>query len=97
MIITERKTDIFERRAGGKGDTIMEHIVDEKVYGGKIAVYARVILKPGCSLGFHKHEGTSETMYVLQGTGLYNYNGSTDKLQAGDVTFCPEASSMDLR
>lgn len=49
MIVTERKTDIFERRAGGKGNTIMEHIVDEKVYGGKIAAYARVILKPGCS------------------------------------------------
>ena len=46
MIVTERKTDIFERRAGGKGNTIMEHIVDEKVYGGKIAAYARVILKP---------------------------------------------------
>ena len=24
MIVTERKTDIFERRAGGKGNTIME-------------------------------------------------------------------------
>lgn len=47
MIVTERKTDIFERRAGGKGNTIMEHIVDEKVYGSKIAAYARVILKPG--------------------------------------------------
>lgn len=23
MIVTERKTDIFERRAGGKGNTIM--------------------------------------------------------------------------
>lgn len=55
MIVTERKTDIFERRAGGKGNTIMEHIVDENVYGGKIAAYARVILKPGCSLGYHKH------------------------------------------
>ena len=60
MIVTERKTDIVERRAGGKGNTIMEHIVDEKVYGGKIAAYARVILKPGCSLGYHKHEGTAK-------------------------------------
>lgn len=96
MIVTDRKTDIFERRAGGKGNTIMEHIVDEKVYGGKIAVYARVVLKPGCSLGFHKHEGTSETMYVLQGTGLYNYNGSKSTLHPGDVTFCPEGESHSI-
>lgn len=62
MIVTERKTDVFNQRAGGKGETIMEHIVDEKLYGGKIITYARVILKPGCSLGLHKHVGTSETM-----------------------------------
>lgn len=96
MIVTERKTDIFERRAGGKGNTIMEHIVDEKVYGGKIAAYARVVLKPGCSLGCHKHEGTSETIYILQGTALYNDNGSASTLQAGDVTFCPEGESHSI-
>ena len=47
MLVTDRKTDYFEKRAGGTGTTIMEHIIDEKVYNGKIAAYARVILKPG--------------------------------------------------
>ena len=84
MIVTERKTDIFERRAGGKGNTIMEHIVDEKVYGGKIAAYARVILKPGCSLGYHKHEGTSETIYILQGT-LTGNNGEMNNSNYGEI------------
>lgn len=74
----------------------MEHIVDEKLYGGKIITYARVILKPGCSLGLHKHVGTSETMYLLQGTGLYNYNGKESTLHAGDVTFCPENESHSI-
>lgn len=96
MIVTERKTDVFNQRAGGKGETIMEHIVDEKLYGGKIITYARVILKPGCSLGLHKHVGTSETMYLLQGTGLYNYNGKESTLHAGDVTFCPENESHSI-
>ena len=75
MLVTDRKTDYFEKRAGGTGTTIMEHIIDESVYGGKIAAYARVILKPGCSLGYHKHEGTSETLYILSGTAEYNDNG----------------------
>ena len=91
MIVTERKTDIFERRAGGKGNTIME-----KVYGGKIAAYARVILKPGCSLGYHKHEGTSETIYILQGTALYNDNGTESTLTADAVVFCPEGESHSI-
>ena len=54
MLVTDRKTDYFEKRAGGTGTTIMEHIIDEKVYNGKIAAYARVILKPGCSLVYFK-------------------------------------------
>ena len=32
MLVTDRKTDYFEKRAGGTGTTIMEHIIDEKVY-----------------------------------------------------------------
>lgn len=79
MLVTDRKTDYFEKRAGGTGTTIMEHIIDEKVYNGKIAAYARVILKPGCSLGYHKHEGTSETLYILSGTAEYNDNGTARK------------------
>ena len=74
MLVTDRKTDYFEKRAGGAGSSIMEHIIDEKVYNGKIAAYARVILKPGCSLGYHKHEGTSETLYILSVTAEYYDN-----------------------
>ena len=96
MLVTNRKTDYFEKRAGGTGTTIMEHIVDESVYGGKIAAYARVVLKPGCSLGYHKHEGTSETLYILSGTAEYNDNGTPCTLKAGDVAFCPEGESHSV-
>ena len=96
LLITDRKTDYFEKRAGGTGTTIMEHIIDEKVYNGKIAAYARVILKPGCSLGYHKHEGTSETLYILSGTAEYNDNGTEMELFPGDVAFCPEGESHSI-
>lgn len=96
MLVTDRKTDYFEKRAVGTGTTIMEHIIDEKVYNGKIAAYARVILKPGCSLGYHKHEGTSETLYILSGTAEYNDNGTAMELFPGDVAFCPEGESHSI-
>ena len=74
----------------------MEHIIDESVYGGKIAAYARVILKPGCSLGYHKHEGTSETLYILSGTAEYNDNGTETELFPGDVAYCAEGESHSI-
>ena len=82
MLVTDRKTDYFEKRAGGTGTTIMEHIIDESVYGGKITAYARVILKPGCSLGC--------------GTAEYNDNGTETELFPGDVAYCAEGESHSI-
>ena len=36
MLVTDRKTDYFEKRAGGTGTTIMEHIIDEKFITAKL-------------------------------------------------------------
>lgn len=96
MFCTEKHTDICQNRFGGKGEVILEHLIDEKVYDGKVVMYARVILKPGCSLGYHKHEGNSETCYVLQGTAAYSDNGKPMTLHAGDTVFCPDGESHYL-
>ena len=59
-------------------------------------MYAKVILKPGCSLGYHKHEGNSETIVVLQGTAEYNDNGTAVTLHAGDKVHCPSGESHSI-
>lgn len=90
MLIHDKKTDVFHNRFEGRGEIIMEHVIDEKLYGGKIPAFAQVQLKPGCSLGWHIHKGTSETYYILEGTAVYNDNGSIVTLKAGDTSFCPD-------
>ena len=54
-----------------------------------VVMYAKVTLKPGCSLGYHIHDGNSETIVVLQGTAEYNDNGKAMMLHAGDKVHCP--------
>lgn len=84
MKITNSKTDICANRFGGNGDVIIEHYLDESML-----MYAKVTLKPGCSLGYHIHDGNSETIVVLQGTADYNDNGQAITLHAGDKVHCP--------
>lgn len=96
MIIEQRKTDICQNRFGGKGEVILEHLTDEAQINDKMVMFARVILKPGCSLGLHKHEGNSETIYVVSGTGAYNDNGSLHTVHAGDSMFCPDGESHSI-
>ena len=96
MIIKETKTDISKNRFGGNGEVIIEHYLDEKLWNDSVVMYAKVILKPGCSLGYHKHEGNSETIVVLQGTAEYNDNGTAVTLHAGDKVHCPSGESHSI-
>ena len=71
MLFTNRKTDVCSNRFGGDGDVIINHYIDEKMMNDSIVMYAEVVLKPGCNLGYHQHTGNSETIVVLKGSAEY--------------------------
>ncbi|MCD7975469.1 MAG: cupin domain-containing protein [Phascolarctobacterium sp.] len=96
MIGKEKKTDVFKNRFGGEGEVVIEHIIDEAVYGGKVSLFTRCLLKPGCSLGYHEHKGNSETYFILKGNPTYNDDGTLVELKPGDTTFCPEGTSHGI-
>ena len=72
MLFTNRKTDVCSNRFGGDGDVIINHYIDEKMINDSIVMYAEVVLKPGCNLGYHQHTGNSETIVVLVPLSLYS-------------------------
>ena len=96
MLLGNMKTDIFTNRFGGNGNVIMEHYIDEAMLNDTIVMYAKVTLKPGCSLGYHEHNGNSETIVVLQGTADYNDNGLPMTLHAGDRVYCPNGKGHSI-
>ena len=51
---------------------------------------------PGDSIGDHLHTGNNEIYYVLSGSADYNDNGTTVKIEAGDVTVCNDGESHGL-
>ena len=52
-------------------------------------LFSVITIKPGCSIGYHVHEGESELFYFLRGTGTYSDNGTEVTVKAGDVAICP--------
>lgn len=89
MIFTDKKIDVCSNRFGGNGDVIIEHYIDEKFLNDSVVMYAKITLKPGCSLGYHQHNGNSETIVVIQGIAQYNDNGTEMTLMPGTVMHCP--------
>lgn len=77
-----------EHMKGGEGVVEMIPSVVKGEYDSDVNVIARLILKPGCSLGMHEHIAEEEIITVLEGIAEYNDNGTTTQVEAGDVCIC---------
>ena len=87
--VEEKKIPGFK---GGDGTFCTKLVSDER--GCK---FMRGHLEEGCSIGYHTHEGNSETVFVLAGEGSVLYDGKELPLQAGQCHHCPEGHSHSLR
>ena len=83
---------ISETSGNGNGCFYLEKILTEEL-GDKCALYARVTVPPGASVGYHQHLGNGESYFFLAGTGLYDDNGVKRSVKAGDSTWTPSGSS----
>ncbi|MCD8018261.1 MAG: cupin domain-containing protein [Clostridiales bacterium] len=83
-----RKANIVEVQelAGGKGTAVVHYIVPEEELYGHGRMYAKVVLKPNSSVGWHRHVGETEPYYILSGEGIFvDDDGSRTKVGEGDV------------
>jgi len=80
----------FPKFKGGEGSMFAKMYADDsiRIINGK--------LEPGCSIGMHAHEGTSETVYIISGHGTMIYEGTREDLGPGSVSYCPNGHSHSL-
>ncbi|MBB5336787.1 cupin domain-containing protein [Pectinatus brassicae] len=90
MLMKKQEIIRAEKKAGGKGHILIEHLITPAEMKDKCQMFAKVTLEPHCSLGYHQHVGNNETYHIIEGTGLYNDNGKEITVQSGDTTFCPD-------
>lgn len=85
---TERNVEFKENHLGGNGSLSIRHLLNGPgELQDKGRVFAHTTLQPGASIGYHIHDGESETYYIYSGSAEFNDNGKTVALQAGDVAF----------
>lgn len=85
----------------------MEETIIPNFKGGEKQVAAKMFadeknrillcrLLPGASVGLHTHEGSSETIYILEGYGKVLYDGAEMRIEAGQAHYCPEGHEHSL-
>lgn len=83
-----RKANIVEVNglAGGEGTATVHHIVPAKDLYGHGRMYAKVVLHPHSSVGWHQHVDETEPYYILEGNGIFIDNDkSRNPVGPGDV------------
>ena len=52
--------------------------------GSPARMYSRLVLRPGCSIGWHVHENEEEIFYILAGQARIDDNGTEVIASVGD-------------
>ncbi|MFR8684307.1 MAG: cupin domain-containing protein, partial [Enterocloster sp.] len=82
-----RKDNVLEveHLGGGKGTAYVHHIVSKEELLGHGRLYAKVVLPPGASVGWHQHVHDTEPYYILKGEADFIDNDkSVTKVGPGD-------------
>ena len=75
---------------GGTGAAVLRSYEDDTIK------LIRGYLEKDSSIGMHTHEGNSETVYILEGSGKMIYDGTEEVLKAGSCSYCPEGHTHSL-
>ena len=82
---SDMQQEIRTQMRGGEGEVEILHILKKEEVKGKTRLIARIRLKAGCSVGFHRHEQEEEIYYILSGKGQVDDNGKVLDIGPGDV------------
>lgn len=81
----ELKVDIRPEMMGGKGQFVVENILNPDEMHDHGRLFARGTLAPGHSVGYHVHIRDIEICYFLSGTGIVvDENGCRTRVNPGD-------------
>ncbi len=87
-----------ENLRGGEGHVVLYPILSPEELMGHGTMYARVVIPPHCSIGWHQHVGNTEPYYILKGEGVFvDDDKSRIVVHAGDICTiqCGQWHSME--
>ena len=77
---------IVNNLRGGEGAIEIYHILNKEELMGHGKMYAKIVIHPGCSIGYHQHTEDFEPLFILSGKGIFKDNEGTEtEVGSGDV------------
>ena len=98
----KRKEDykrvIREKMRGGTGRVTIETLWDpETELKANNRLFAKLIIEPGSSIGFHAHENEEEVFVILKGSAEADDNGMAVILNPGDTILTGDGAGHSIK
>lgn len=94
----QQNVEILTNMRGGQGDINLRSLLTgPEEMNGKGRLFKLITIPVGGSIGYHVHEGESETFYIVSGSGQFDDNGATLPFAAGDVLFTPAGNGHGVQ
>ena len=77
--------EIRHEMRGGEGDVLIEPLVEKKNLPSNCRLLSKITIQPGCSIGFHEHQGETEIFTVLSGKALFKDDQKESCATVGDT------------
>ncbi|MGI6316328.1 MAG: cupin domain-containing protein [Christensenellales bacterium] len=92
----KQTTDTRINMRGGEGQVVFVNLASQEELPAKSRFIAKGLLEPGCSIGFHIHDGESEVYYILSGNPTIDDNGTCLNAKPGDtvITYSGNGHAM---
>ncbi len=90
------KSETRKNMREGKGDIEITHLADKATLGECCRLFAKIVVKPGDSIGKHPHHGEKEIYYFLSGSGKAHDDEKVCDIEAGDVMVTPDGHSHSI-
>jgi mannose-6-phosphate isomerase-like protein (cupin superfamily) len=93
---SEMKVEERERLRDGEGTSHLVHFVDGSTQKN-LKLCVEFTLNPGCSIGYHRHDGETEYYLILSGTGTVNDDGKEVEVKPGDSVITGNGASHSIK
>jgi mannose-6-phosphate isomerase-like protein (cupin superfamily) len=90
------RIEIRENARGGKGKITLQHLMEKDELLGHGRLCAMTTIEPGCSMGYHVHEGEIEFFLITKGTAKVTDNGNEILLHPGDTFYTDSGEGHSL-
>jgi mannose-6-phosphate isomerase-like protein (cupin superfamily) len=82
---SELKEEPKENLRGGNGVLGFSNYFTQDEMQNKARLCTKIIINPGCSIGWHEHVNEEEIFFIISGSGTLNDNGVISEIKAGDA------------